>query len=335
MNWMLRLIVLVGFLSILFASDMLSAQQPPEPKKATTKNKKELAAERDSKLNAAKTEFDPARVDAAKQHFAALLKGLKLNMELVETEHLLVFTDLEKAQADTIAGLSDKAFLTACRLLKIEDTKKLFPNKLAVVVLEKDRFYEPLQQAMFETPLTSSRSVLWRTEGEMPCLLVSNLPAYDFRTPGFSANWSQFTARFIGTVVLLQRYPTDTTHSRLPVWARNGFGVYASLLAQDSPETTQAYRALFRERLQDKVKIFDFTSGSKEFYNFHVTSVVEYLFSDSDSARFDALIQVLRKQKVVHDDRVFLDLPTELGWDRVVMEREWRYFAKTGKRLAR
>jgi hypothetical protein len=326
MNWTLKLIVLAGFLGVLFAPERLSAQQPREPKKAAKANQKDRLA---------KTEFDPARIEAAKQHFTALLKGLKLNMELVETEHLLVFTDLEKTQADAIAGLADKAFLTACRLLKIEDTKKLFPNKLAVVVLEKDRFYEPLQQAMFETPLTSSRSVLWRTEGEMPCLLVSNLPAYDFRTPGFSANWSQFTARFIGTVVLLQRYPTDTTHSRLPVWARNGFGVYASLLAQDSPETTQAYRALFRERLQDKVKIFDFTSGSKEFYNFHVTSVVEYLFSDSESARFDALIQVLRKQKVVHDDRVFLDLPTELGWDRVVMEREWRYFAKTGKRLAR
>jgi hypothetical protein len=188
---------------------------------------------------------------------------------------------------------------------------------------------------MFETPLTSSRSVLWRTEGELPCLLVSNLPAYDFRTPGFSANWSQFTARFIGTVVLLQRYPTDATHSRLPGWARNGFGLYASLLAQDSPETTQAYRALFRERLQDKVKIFDFTSGSKEFYDFHVTSVVEYLFSDSESARFDALLQVLQKQKVVRDDRVSLDLPTELSWDRIAMEREWRYFSKTGKRLAR
>jgi hypothetical protein len=151
MNWTLRLVVLVGFLSILFASDRLSAQQPREPKKATTKKKKELAAERDSKLNAAKTEYDPARVEAAKQHFAALLKGLKLNMELVETEHLLVFTDLDKIQADTIAGLADKAFLTAGRLLKIEDTKKLFPNKLAVVVLEKDRFYEPLQQAMFES----------------------------------------------------------------------------------------------------------------------------------------------------------------------------------------
>ncbi len=83
MNWTLRLVVLVGFLSILFASDRLSAQQPREPKKATTKKKKELAAERDSKLNAAKTEYDPARVEAAKQHFAALLKGLKLNMELI------------------------------------------------------------------------------------------------------------------------------------------------------------------------------------------------------------------------------------------------------------
>lgn len=321
-----KLSFLICILCALFVPERLFGQQPREPKGTQKTNRKNALAE---------TAFDPLSVETARKHFASLLKGLKLDMQIAETEHLLVFSDLEKSETDSIAALADKAFLSACRLLKIEDSKKLFPNKVVVVVLNKDEYFERVQQAIFESPLTTSRSVLWRTEGELPCLLVSNFPAYKFRTPGFSGNWSQFTARFVGTLVLLQRYPTDATHSRVPVWARNGFGLYASLLAQDSPQVTQSYRDLFRERLQDKVKLFDFSTGTKEFYNYHVASVVEYLYSDSESDRFDQLLQALQRQKVVHDDRVFMDLPTELEWNPVAMEREWRFFAKTGKRLAR
>jgi hypothetical protein len=334
MNRTLKLIVLTGFLCCLLAPERLFAQAR-EPNNAAKANRKAPADKPGKALIAPKAEFDPQRVDEAKNHFNKALQDLKLNMVLSETEHLLVFTDLEKTEADSIAGLAEKTFLASCRLLKIEAPKTLFPTKLAILVLEKDQYFEPLQRAIFETPLTASRSVLWRTEGELPCVLVSSLPSYKFRTPGFSANWTQFTARFIGTLVLLRQYPVDATHSRLPVWIRNGFGLYASLVAQDDPELTRAYRSLFRDRLQDKVKIFDFSSGSQEFYNFHVTSVVEYLLAGGEANRFEALLQKLQKREVVRDDRLTLDVSMELEWDLAGMQLEWRYFAKTGKRLVR
>jgi hypothetical protein len=81
--------------------------------------------------------------------------------------------------------------------------------------------------------------------------------------------------------------------------------------------------------------MFDFSSGPREFYNFHVASVVEYLLSVPEPGEFEAFVSLLQKQKVIRDERVSLDLQSELGWDRELLERHWRYFAKTGKRLAR
>jgi len=256
-------------------------------------------------------------------------------MELKETEHLLVFADLGAEETGSVAALAEKAFVSSCRLLKIDDTKALFPAKLSVVVLGKDQFYDSLQKQIFQTSSTASRSVLWRIEGESPCLLVSNLPSSAFRTPGFSENWTQWTSRFVGTVVLLKKFPDDATHSRLPVWIRDGFGLYASLVAQNDPDVIRSYRTLIRERMQDKSKMFDFSSGSREFYSFHVASVVEYLLSVLGPGEFEAFVSLLQRQKVVRDERVSLDLQSELGWDRELLERHWRYFAKTGKRLAR
>ena len=280
-------------------------------------------------------DFDPARVEAVRNEIQSALDGLKIKMQLVETEHLLVFTDLAPAESTSIAELAEKSFISSCRFLKIGDTKSLFSTKLAVLVLEKDRFYDALQKVLFRTSFTASGSVLWRTDGESPCLLVSNLPAFAVRDPVFSNSWRDWTSRFVGTVVLLKRFPAYDAPSAVPVWLRDGFGLYASLVAKDDPELTQTYRSLIRERIQDKVRMFDFSSGQKDFYTFHVSSVVEYLLSVHGHQGFEAFILVLQKQKVARDQRVSLDLQGELGWDRETMERHWRHFAKTGQRLAR
>ncbi len=311
------------------------SQQQPKGGRTARADKVEAAGKQGQAGKAVAKDFDPVRVEAAKNEIQKNLNGVKLQMELKETEHLLVFTDLGSEATDSVASLAEKAFVSSCRLLKIDDTKALFPTKLSVVVLAKDQFYDSLQRQIFQTSFTASRSVLWRTEGEGPCLLVSNLPSSAFRTPGFSETWTQWTARFLGTVVLLKNFPEDATHSRLPVWIRDGFGLYASLVAQDDPNVVRSYRTLIRDRMQDKVKMFDFSSGSREFYNFHVASVVEYLLSVPEPGEFEAFVSLLQKQKVVRDDRVSVDLQSELGWDREHLERHWRYYAKTGKRLAR
>jgi hypothetical protein len=311
------------------------SQQQPKVGRPARADKVEAARQPGQAGKAVATDFDPVRVEAAKSEIQGNLNVVKIKMELKETEHLLVFTDLGSEATDSVAGLAEKAFVSSCRLLKIDDTKAFFPTKFAVVVLEKDQFYDSLQRQIFQTSSTASRSVLWRTEGESPCLLISNFPSSAFRTPGFNGNWTQWTARFLGTVVLLKKFPDDATHSRLPVWIRDGFGLYASLAAQDDPDVIGTYRTQIRERMQDKVKMFDFSSGSREFYNFHVASVVEYLLSVPEPGEFEAFVSLLQKQKVVRDERVSLDLQSELGWDRELLERDWRYFAKTGKRLAR
>lgn len=278
---------------------------------------------------------DPAGVEDSQEHFGVIFKNNKLQMDLVQTQHLLVYSDLGAQETAAIAELAQKAFESSCRLLEIDQPETLFESKLTVVVLDKDQHFEPLQKAMFETNLTAGRSVLWRIQGQRPCILVSKLPSYGFRTPGFSANWSQYTSRFIGTTVLLRRYPEDPTHARLPVWIRDGFGLYASLVAQDNPETTKAYRDLFRTRLKDNSEMFDFSLPNEGFYNLHVASVVEFVLATMEPGQFDALAKALQKQKVVRDKRMSSEILMELRWDQVEMQRHWRYFAKFGKRLAR
>ncbi len=314
-SWM-RLCVWASLFWIVLLSNELWAQVPRTAGGATSK-------------------FDSGRVDDAKKHFDLLLKDGKLRMDFAETDHLLVFTDLGSEATATVAELAQKSFLTSCQLLQLDSPEGLFENKLTVVVLNQDRYFDSLQKAMFETKLTAGRSVLWRIEGPRPCMLVSQLPSATFRTPGFSANWTQFTSRFIGTTVLLRRYPEDATHARLPVWIRDGFGLYASLLAQDNSESTRAYRELFRQRIKDNTQMFDFSLPDEGFYSYHVTSVVEYVFACMDSGQFDALVQALRKQRVVRDKRVSGDVLMVLQWDQVELQRQWRYFAKFGKRLAR
>jgi hypothetical protein len=47
------------------------------------------------------------------------------------------------------------------------------------------------------------------------------------------------------------------------------------------------------------------------------------------------MIEALRKQRVVRDERLGVDVMMEFGWDRNEIDREWRFFSITGKRLAR
>jgi hypothetical protein len=54
-----------------------------------------------------------------------------------------------------------------------------------------------------------------------------------------------------------------------------------------------------------------------------------------DSGQFDALVQALQKQRVVRDKRISGDVLMILKWNQVELQRQWRYFAKFGKRLAR
>ena len=320
MKTVLQIVVWSGVLSLAsmsgWQSRLLLAQMP------------EMEAEPARKI-------EPAGVEDAKEHFGEILKNTKLQMELAQSEHLLVYSDLGAQETAAIAELAQKAFQASCRLLEIDQPGTLFESKLTLVVLDNDQHFEPLQKAMFETNLTAGRSVLWRIQGPRPCILVSKLPSQGFRTPGFSANWSQFTSRFIGTTVLLRRYPEDPTHARLPVWIRDGFGLYASLVAQDNPETTKAYRDLFRMRLKDNSEMFNFSLPNEGFYNFHVTSVVEFVLATMEPGQFDALAKALQKQKVVRDKRMSSEILKELRWDQVEMQRHWRYFAKFGNRLAR
>lgn len=282
-----------------------------------------------------KSKFDLRRVDNSKEHFGGLLKEGKIKMDFAETDHLLVFTDLGSTETAAVAELAQKSFLSSCRLLQIDSPEELFENKVTVVVLNQDGNFDSLQKAMFETKLTAGRSVLWRIEGPRPCILVTQLPSATNRSPAFSANWAQFTSRFIGTTVLLRRYPEDATHARLPVWIRDGFGLYASLLAKDNPEAIRVYRDQFRQRIKDNTEMFDFSLPNEGFYNYHVTSVVEFVFAFMDSGQFDALVQALQKQRVVRDKRISGDVLMILKWNQVELQRQWRYFAKFGKRLAR
>jgi hypothetical protein len=111
--------------------------------------------------------------------------------------------------------------------------------------------------------------------------------------------------------------------------------LYASLLAQDNPEATRVYRDQFRQRIKDNTEMFDFSLPNEGFYNYHVTSVVEFVFAFMDSGQFDALVQALQKQRVVRDKRISGDVLMILKWNQVELQRQWRYFAKFGKRLAR
>lgn len=335
MDRLSHLFLLTAIFSMVNTPGFLFGQQTQESPAEASKNIFDVSGQSQAAVNLVGNLWGREEIEAAKRHFESKLLGLKLQMDVAETEHLIVFADLGEEETKGIAELSEEALLASCTLLKIDNPKTLFSTKLVVLVLEKDRFFEPLQRAVFETSLTASRNVLWRVDGDRPCVLVSTLPSPEFRTPGFSENWRQYTARFMGTVVLLRHFPADATHSRLPVWIRNGFGLYASLLAQDDRELTQVYRKLFRQRLTERTKMFDFSSGPEEFYNFHVASLVEYLFSYHDPSRFEPMIEALRKQRVVRDERLGVDVMMEFGWDRNEIEREWRFFSITGKRLAR
>jgi hypothetical protein len=321
--------------SVVATPGFLIGQQSPDSISEAGKNAFNSSGKSRTELQQTEGQWDADGIEKAKRHFEKKLLELKLRMDMAESEHLIVFSDLGLEETKAIAELSEKAWLISCRLLKLDNPKTLFPTKFVVLVLEKDQFFDSLQRAVFETSLTASRTVLWRLDGDNPSILISNLPSHASRTSGFSENWRQFSARFMGTVILLQHYPANADHCRLPVWVRNGFGLYASLLAQDDPALTAAYRKLFRSRLTDRTKMADFSSGPDDFYNFHVASLVEYLISYHDPSRFEPMIEALRKQRVVRDESLGVDVMLEFGWDRREIEREWRFYAITGKRLAR
>ena len=271
-----------------------------------------------------KPEQDPAdvaRIETIKTEFTDALQQLKLVVRHAETEHLLVFTDLEQEEANKIAELSEKAFVTAARYLRADDIKALFPSKLPIVVLHNSHLFENLQRKIFNTPFTSNSYVLWRIDGDNPCLLVSEIPSSPFRISGFNENWSQHTARWMGTLMLLRKYPADEKNLRQPAWIRNGLGLFASLVAQDDPALIRSYRRLFSERLTSRSRVFDCSSGKRDFHLLHATSLVEYLIA-GDPDRFLAVIEACRSEKVVDDDSLNLNIQIELGFKSQTMDPE-------------
>lgn len=277
----------------------------------------------------APSEFDAEKAKEVSDAIRASMEQLKIECRSRETEHLLVFSDLDDETLDRMAELAESSFRVASRLLKIEDPIPLFPHKLPVVVVRQRDHFQKLYCNFFQTDQEPRTSVVWRHTGDDPLLLVSNLPDERARIPVFSGNWSQWTACWVATALLQREFCPDPEQLRIRPWVNDGFGRYCCLLAQDNPQVIDEYRKLFRFHYLSQDSMFDFDPhrGNRKWYEVHAVSVVEYLLVGPNPEGFANYIDACRGQEEV-DDMTPLH---RLGWRENQMQPDWLAFARTGE----
>jgi hypothetical protein len=264
-----------------------------------------------------------------KQAVQANLKKLNNpNLALTETDLFLIASTLPEAKSKALGEQLDKQYKAVLKALKVEESDKPWPGKLAVYVFAaRDDYTSFVRQVEQRRPDADESSTVV-SRGDEPHIALTPEPG----TKPTEAELATAAGFQVAAAVLGRRAGPAAT---LPEWLRDGFGRVMHFKAD--PKRYADYKTRAKSLVVGTaarpsfVKVTDVWGGTKNKDSAIVAaSLVDFMAFGPEASKFPRFLKGFQPS----DERPEPNVQTALDaaeWKTDVLERAWKTWVLKGK----
>lgn len=271
------------------------------------------------------------RSDAIKKQKEAAeanVKVAELKLAAAETPDLLVYAPYSETKTQAIAGVMQKAYMSASKALGVKTDEPVFAGKLTVYVMPNTKMYRQFVLKVAKRVPDRKESFRFELSGDVPTVLNGIEPSGKSTDVQVAAD----AASVVGAAVLRQKIGGTAP----PEWLLLGFG-RATYVRSDGPSGAkltahkQKLRTLMSKSRGQAFKCEVAISGSSGGDNDLVaTSLAEYLAYGPQADKFSALVGALKPDENGNAPS-FDQALQSLEWTPDAFEMGWQKWVATGK----